>query len=235
MYLDSRLTESSQELFQFGYFPGINNLKVLIDLIGDDELKKSDLFYTKTIEDSLFPRVINVMYFEHHPVIMPFRDLYGNIVAIVGRSLLNESEMIEKKIPKYKNTKNNSFFKKGKCLFGFFENKQSIIDQDIVYVVEGQMDVIKAMEKGFPNIVALGTNNMTSYQFSIISRYTDNIILLLDNDEAGEKGRKSAISRFGKLANIQNFYIPDRYKDIDEYITKENIKNYEDMSFLVKV
>ena len=78
------------------------------------------------------------------------------------------------------------------------------------------------MEKGFKNIIALGTANMNSYQFSLINRYTDNIFLLLDNDMAGEKGRKSAMSQFGKLANIQNFYIPEPYKDIDEYFTKSN-------------
>jgi len=233
-YLDSRLNAESQELFQFGYFPGISNLKVLTDLIGEEALREGDLFYTKTIEDSLFPRTISFLYFEDYPLVMPFRDVYGNAVAMVGRTLLDDVERSIKKIPKYKNTKNNQYFKKGQCLFGLFENKQQIIEQNLVYVVEGQMDVIKAMEKGFRNIVALGTSNMTSYQFSVISRYTDNIILLLDNDEAGEKGRKSAINRFGKLANIQNFYIPERFKDIDEYIAKDNIGSYEDMSFLVR-
>lgn len=233
-YLDSRLNSKSQANFQFGYFPGINNFKVLTDLVDESELHKLELFYTKNIEDSLFPRIINVLYFENYPVVMPFRDLYGNVVAMVGRTLLDEEERKKKDIPKYKNTKNNHMFKKGQCLFGLYESKQSIIDQNMIYVVEGQMDAIKAMEIGLTNIVALGTSNMTSYQFSVISRYTDNIILLLDNDEAGEKGRKSVISKFGKLANIQNFYIPERYKDIDEYITKENLGGYEDMSFLIK-
>jgi len=56
----------------------------------------------------------------------------------------------------------------------------------------------------------------------------------LDNDEAGQKGRKQIISKFGQLANIRNFYIPDEYKDIDEYITKGRISDYAEMSFLVK-
>lgn len=233
-YLDSRLSPESQELFQFGYFPGISNLKVLTDLIGEDSLREADLYYTKTIEDSLFPRTISFPYFEDYPLVMPFKDVYGNNVAMVGRTLLDDAERSLRKIPKYKNTKNNQNFRKGQCLFGFFESKQSIIEQNLVYVVEGQMDVIKAMEKGFTNIVALGTNNMTSYQFSVISRYTDNIILLLDNDDGGAKGRKNIVNKFGKLANIQDFYIPERFKDIDEYITKENIGSYEDMSFLVR-
>jgi DNA primase len=58
--------------------------------------------------------------------------------------------------------------------------------------------------------------------------------MLLDNDEAGETGRKNALNKFGHLANIRNFYIQDGYKDIDEYITKEKIGSYEEMSFVVK-
>jgi DNA primase len=72
------------------------------------------------------------------------------------------------------------------------------------------------------------------YQFSVISRYSNNIFLLLDNDEAGEKGRKLIISKFGEKANIRNFYVPDEYKDIDEYITKAQISDYAELSFVVK-
>jgi DNA primase len=233
-YLDSRLNEKSQERFQFGYFPDTNNIQVLNDLVGKEHLKTAEMYYSKIIEDSLFPRIIDVLYFENHPLIMPFRNAYGEIVALVGRSLLDDRERASKKIDKYKYTKNTANFRKGHYLFGLFENKQSIVDQNLVYVVEGQLDVVKAMEIGFTNIIALGTCHMNSYQFSVISRYTDNIILLLDNDDGGEKGRKSAVSRFGSLANIQNFYIPDGYKDIDEYITKTNIGSYEEVSFIVK-
>jgi DNA primase catalytic core len=227
-YLDSRINMESQELFQFGYFPGPQHISVLKDLVGEDLLLKEKLFYTREIEDSLYPRKIDVLHFEHHPLIMPFRDTYGNVVALVGRSFLDEDERKKLKIDKYKNTRD---FKKGNFLFGLYENKQSIIEQNCVYVVEGQFDVIKAVEKGFKNIVALGTSNMSIYQFSLISRYTDNIFLLLDNDEAGQKGRKLAINKFGKLANIQNFYISENYKDIDEYLTKTGD---EFMSFVVR-
>lgn len=229
-YLDSRLSQDSQELFQFGYFPNTNNIQVLTDLVGEDTLLDQELVYYKHIEDSLFPRRFKVCYFENHPLVMPYRDPYGNIAGLVCRTLLPESEFKQRKISKYKNTK----FEKGYCVFGLYENKRHIIDQNSVYVVEGQFDAIKAMEIGFRNIIAIGNNNMTSYQFSVISRYTNNIFLLLDNDEAGEKGRKRAVDKFGQLANIRNFYIPEGFKDIDEYITKEQLGKYADLSFVVK-
>jgi DNA primase len=226
-YLDSRLSRKSQELFQFGYFPDPSNLQVLLDMVGEDILQKTKLLYSKDIEDSLCFRKVNVSFFEHHPLIMPFKDSYGKVVALVGRTLLSEDDMKSHKTSKYKNT----VFKKRNHLFGLFENKQHILDQNAVYIVEGQFDVIKAVERGFKNIVALGSNNMSSYQFSVISRYTDNIFLLLDNDEGGKKGRKLIIDKFGKFANIQNFYLPKHYKDIDEYFSKSGD---ESVSFSVE-
>lgn len=226
-YLNTRLKFETQEMFQFGYFPSINEMHVLTDLVGKDSLLNYKLIWNKNIEDSLYPRVINFSHFDHMPLIMPFNDNYGKIAGLVGRTLLSSEEMKKYNVPKYKNTKP---FKKGNYLFGLWHNKQEIINQNSVYIVEGQFDVMKAVEKGINNIVAIGNSTMTNYQFSVISRYTNNIILLLDNDEAGDKGRKSASNQFGKYCNIHNFYLPSDYKDIDEYFTS----NDEFPSFIVK-
>jgi DNA primase catalytic core len=223
-YLDKRLNKNSQELFQFGYFPTIDNIQVLISLVGEDLLRDNSLFYSREVEDSLYPRKVNFSFFENHPLIMPYKDAYGNVVGIVGRSLLSDKE---RKFSKYKNTD----FSKTKHLFGLYENKKSVIENDSVFVVEGQFDTIKAVEKGFTNIVSLGGAGMSDYQFFIISRYTNNIFLLLDNDEAGEKGRKRIIDKFGKYANIHNFYLPEPYKDIDEYLMENS---YDSISFVIK-
>lgn len=221
-YLNSRLNHNSQDLFQFGYFPDINNIQALISIIGKDILFSKSLLYSKDIQDSQFPRTAIFSFFENYPLIMPYKDAYGKIIGIVGRSLSND-----KKIPKYKNTS----FKKSKHLFGLFENKTNIVNDGLVYIAEGQFDVIKSKESGMQNIVSLGSSNMSAYQFSVITRYTNNICLLLDNDEAGEKGRKRILDKFGKYANVHNFYIPEPYKDIDEYFSSNN---YKDLSFVMK-
>lgn len=227
LYLDSRLNNQSQEKFQFGYYPKLNNLKALTSLIGEETLEGLKLFYSKSIEDSLYPRKIDFSYFENYPLIMPFKDPYGKSVGLIGRSLLSDSERKEKNISKYKNT----VFDKGNYVFGLYENKQFIFNANLVYVVEGQFDLIKASEKGLTNIIALGNSNMTAYQFSVICRYTNNIILLLDNDEAGEKGRKRIMDKFGNYANIQNFFLPSGYKDIDQFLS---IHEIEDLVFNIK-
>jgi DNA primase len=229
-YLDSRLSPESQEKWKFGYFPNIRNLSVLTDLIDEKTLLEMDLLSSSKIEDTLASRRIIRDFFEDHPLVMPFYDPYGKVVALVGRSLLDDAARKLGNVVKYKNTS----FKKGNYLFGLYENKQAILDMGCVYIVEGQFDVIKATEKGFKNIVALGSSGMSAYQFSVISRYSNNIYLLLDNDEAGQKGRKQIISKFGQLANICNFYLPDEYKDIDECITKGKFSSFVEIPFVVR-
>lgn len=223
-YLDNRISSNMQELFQFGYFPNINNIDALISLVGEDCLIELGLLSNREINDSLFPRKIKLSFFEDHPLIMPYKDAYGNIVGIVGRSLLSDQE---RKVSKYKNTN----FSKSKHLFGLYENKKSILENNCVFIVEGQFDTIKAVESNFKNIVCLGSAGMSDYQFSLICRYTNDICLLLDSDEAGEKGRKRIIDKFGKFANIHNFYLPEPYKDIDEFLSNNT---YESLSFTIK-
>jgi len=222
-YLDLRLSLDSQNKWEFGYFPNKQNISALTSLVGEDDLSKLELLSSNNIEDIAGPRRKIYNYFEDHPLIMPQRDAYGKVIALIGRTVSNNPF-------KYKNTK----FKKGNHLFGLYENKKSILEQGCVYLVEGQFDVIKAVEIGFTNIVAMGSNNLSIYQLSLISRYCNNIFLLLDNDEAGQKGRARIVSKFGQLANIRNFYVPDPYKDIDEYITSEKISDYAELSFVVK-
>lgn len=213
-YLDSRLSEESQAKFSLGYFPPISNLDILTSIIDNKFLLQNKLIFQKNIEDSLSPRSLHFGYFDNHPLIIPCKDVYGNTVGLIGRCILSESERQTLSIDKYKNT----FFPKSNHLFGLFESKESILKKGFAYVVEGQIDVIKAHEKGITNIVAIGSANMSSKQFSLLSRYTENVSLLLDNDPAGEIGRKNIISKFGKYANINNVYIPKNFKDIDEYL-----------------
>lgn len=229
-YLDSRLSKTSQDVFQFGYFPNTQNLSILTSLVGEQTLIDNKLLYIKEIEDCSGPRIINFNSFEEYPLVMPFKDPYGKVVAIVGRTLLSEEDRKSKNIAKYKNT----VFHKGNYLYGLYEHKKDILSQDHVYVVEGQIDVIKSSEIGMRNIVALGSSNMSYYQLCLILRYTKTIFLLLDNDESGQKGRKTIFTKFSKYANIVNAYVPDPYKDIDEYISTTKITNRNDVSLNIE-
>lgn len=229
-YLSLRLNNSSIQDFDFGYFPNNKDLSLITSNLGLEVLKENKLLYQKIVEDAQGICYYNFLYFDNYPLIIPFKDQYGKIIALVGRNLLPEEERRNLKISKYKNT----VFTKGNYLFGLFEAKQSIIEKNVVYIVEGQFDVIKLREIGLTNVVALGNSNMTLYQFSLICRYANKIIILLDNDEAGYKGRKMIESKFGHLANIENLYVPDPFKDIDEYIKADNINSLNNLNLIIK-
>lgn len=226
-YLSNRLTSDSIDKYSFGYFPDQGNINSLLAHVSEQSLLDMKLLFPRMVEDSICPRKVYFSYFANYPLIMPYRDHYGNIIALVGRTLMSDNDREKLKIAKYKNT----VFKKGNYLFGLYEAKQSIIDNDSVYIVEGQFDVIKARENNITNIVAVGGSNISSYQISLIARYTKNVYLLFDNDDAGRKGREIAKEKFGKFIDFMNLYIPPPYKDIDEYLKN---KESDKVEFLIQ-
>lgn len=224
-YLKDRVPEASQKEFQMGYFPGNHNLSLLKNFIKEEDLLKSGLFYYRITDgDKTLCSTL-----ENHNLIMPYKDVYGKIIALVGRTVLPEKEWKELGIPKYKNTQ----FKKGNHLFGLWRAKESIIKKNCVFVVEGQFDCISAISNGIENCVCLGSGSMTFIQFALLSRYTDNIIMLLDNDPAGIAGMNAAMSSFGSKANIRKACVPEGYKDIDQFLQSEGNSAKEFLSFLM--
>lgn len=217
-YLNGRISQNTQNLFGFGYFPNVNQISSLTSNINETILIEDRLMYRRDITDAQSARSLPILFFENHPIIIPYRNLYGKTIALVGRSLLNDKEREAAGISKYKNT----VFKKSQHLFGLYEAKSSIMKAGFVYVVEGQFDVIKAFEKDIKNIVAVGNSNLSGYQMSLLCRYTQNIVLLFDNDEAGQIGSGRAIDKFSKYANIVTRVLPTGYKDIDDYLSENS-------------
>lgn len=220
-YLDSRISCQTQKEYDFGFFPSIKNIDLIKSDFSLDSLNDLGLSYTTNYSATSNPVTSIHLFFENHPLVMPYRNQYNEIIGIVGRTLLSNEQMKQKNIAKYKNT----IFKKGNYLFNLNKAKQSILDDDCVIVVEGQFDCIKAYECGIKNVVALGCAAMTMYQFSLLLRYSKNIFLLLDNDEAGLRGGNQIIAKFGKHAKINKILLPNIYKDLDEYLSNGEDKN----------
>lgn len=212
-YIDERFNRSIQDKFRIGYFPDQANLSILTGCIDQKTLDRTELLYEDRYQTDTGSRIL-VSPMQDHNLIIPYLDVYGSIIALVGRSLLSDEQRAETRISKYKNTA----FKKSQHLFGLNLTKYDIIKHGFVYLVEGQFDAIRAHASGITNTVALGTSNMSMEQLILILRYTNNIKILLDNDEAGVSGRNRIVEKFGKYANISNVYIPDGYKDLDELL-----------------
>lgn len=120
-------------------------------------------------------------------VMTPIIDVRGNVIAFGGR-VLDDSK------PKYVNTAETLVYKKTNELFALNLAKDNCADSLIL--CEGYMDVIAMHQAGFTNAVAGCGTALTSEQVRLISRYTSEVILAYDADEAGQKALNKAIELF---------------------------------------
>lgn len=151
----------------------------------------------------------------------PLINIRGNVIGFSGRATKED----EKTKGKYVNTADTPVYKKSSNLFGINFAKNHCSEQ--IILVEGNMDVISLHQAGFQNVVApLGTS-FTSEQANLLSRYTKEIVLMLDADAAGQKALMRAT---GILENtgleVRVVVIPDG-KDPDEFIKKSGPERFK--------
>lgn len=216
-YLNKRISKNAIDSFDFGYFPPDEHLDLLFSFIDREKLKELFLIKDNIINYS----VKSNGHFSNHNLVFPFRDSYGNVVSIIGRTLLDEDTRKELKIQKYTYTFGT---RKNLYVYGLDIAKEYILAKDFVVIVEGQFDLISLHEHGILNSVALGWADMSILQLSQIARYTKNIIVLLDNDDAGQKGAAKINAKYGSLFNLKLLNTPSG-KDIDEFLKRE--KDFE--------
>lgn len=117
----------------------------------------------------------------HGRVIFPFMSLSGKPVAFGGRIL----QRVDHAFKKYVNSPESPIYHKSNMLYGIFQAKREISKQDKCYIVEGNVDVISMSQAGFENVVASAGTALTTNQIHIIQRFTKNVTLMFDGDEAG--------------------------------------------------
>jgi len=148
-------------------------------------------------------------------VIFPIHNLTGRTVGFSARILGNNKE-----IAKYLNTADTEVFNKSKILFGLHLAKKTIVKEDAVYLVEGQMDVISMFEVDLENTVASSGTSLTEDQIRQIKKFTSNIVLLYDGDAAGIKAANRAIDMIlAEGMNVKAVLFPNA-EDPDSYSKK---------------
>ena len=115
-------------------------------------------------------------------VIFPIHSLSGNVIGFGGRTLKSD-----KNIAKYLNSPESDIYHKSKVLYGLFQAKKSIVSADRCFLVEGYTDVISLHQAGIENVVASSGTALTTEQIRLIKRFTPNVTILYDGDEAGIK------------------------------------------------
>ncbi len=153
-------------------------------------------------------------------VMFPIINIRGKVVAFSGRAMPGE----DKQGGKYVNTSDTPVYKKSENLFGINFAKRDCAER--IILVEGNMDVISLHQAGFTNTVAALGTAFTPEQAKLITKYTNEIVLMLDADVAGQK----AMRRAGEVLkstglNVRVVIVPDG-KDPDEYIKKNGAARF---------
>lgn len=159
-------------------------------------------------------------------VIFPIHNLSGRVLGFGGRTLLTD-----KSIPKYVNSPESEVYNKSQVLYGINLAKAGIISNDNCYLVEGYTDVISLHQAGIENVVSSSGTSLTTEQIRLISRYTKNVTILYDGDEAGikasfrgidmilEQGLNVKIVLFPEGEDPDSFARKHRTAEVQEFIT----------------
>lgn len=139
------------------------------------------------------------------------KDQRGNVIGFAGRTLDQKTTEA-----KYINTPETPVYIKGNVLYGLDVTKEAIKKEDKAVIVEGEFDLISSFQAGVANVVAIKGSALTEGQVNLLKRYTQNVILALDMDSAGEAASHRGIEVADKAGlNIKVVELPQG-KDPDE-------------------
>lgn len=139
-------------------------------------------------------------------LMFPIRDTAGRVVAFTGRTLAADEQAGHHTnsatggsvgvVAKYLNSPETELFYKSEVLFGMDRAKDAIRVRRFAMLVEGQLDVLLSHQAGFTNAIALSGTALSEKHLSLMKRYSENLMLVLDADPAGLK----ATARSAELA-----------------------------------
>lgn len=157
-------------------------------------------------------------------VMFPIHNISGKVIGFGGRILTSD-----KKLAKYINSPQTDIYDKSKTLYGLFQAKKTIIQNDNCFLVEGYTDVISMHQSGIENVVASSGTSLTVEQIKLIHRFTKNITILYDGDVAGIKASFRGIDLILEEGmNVRVLLFPDG-DDPDSYskkVTNEEFKDF---------
>ncbi|MVN77206.1 DNA primase [Hymenobacter sp. HMF4947] len=156
-------------------------------------------------------------------VMFPIHNVSGRVVGFGARTLKRDDKMA-----KYLNSPESEIYHKSDVLYGLFQARQPIRNQELCYLVEGYLDVLSLHQGGIKNVVASSGTSLTEGQIRLIKRYSDNVTVLYDGDAAGIKASLRGIDLLleGGL-NVRVVLFPDG-EDPDSYIRKVGDQRFTD-------
>ena len=148
-------------------------------------------------------------------VMFPIHNLSGRVIAFGGRTLRND-----KKTAKYINSPETDVYHKSNIVYGIYQAKSEIIKKDNCFVVEGYTDVVSLHQAGIHNVVASSGTSLTIEQIRLVKRYTNNLTIMYDGDDAGIKASFRGIDLvLEEGMNVRTVLFPDG-EDPDSFSKK---------------
>ena len=156
-------------------------------------------------------------------VIFPWFSVSGKVNAFGGRLLDSRTKGVQQK---YVNSTESDIFHKERELYGLYQAKREIAKQDHVYMVEGYTDVIAMHQCGICNVVANSGTALSVHQIKALRRFTPNITLLYDGDEAGiHAAMRGTDMLLGEGMNVKVLLLPDG-DDPDSFARKHSAEEF---------
>ena len=216
-YLASRgLSRDDADRFGIGYAPrDATAMRSALAALGFDDERQLAAGVLMTREDRPEPRPRF-----RNRLMFPIFDVSGHPVGFGGR-ILGEGE------PKYLNSADSEVFSKRKLLYGLNWAKQAIRKAERLVIVEGYFDAIRLMLAGINEVVAAMGTALTEQQAALIRKYTKNVFLLYDSDQAGLKATfRSGDALLSSGASVRVITLPDG-EDPDTFVAKSGVEGFE--------
>ena len=185
----------------------------------DEFLVKTGLCYAPS--SSLPPRLIDRF---AGRAIFPWLNVSGKVVAFGGRKLDAATKGVQQK---YVNSPDSEIYHKERELYGIYQAKKAIVKEDCVYMVEGYTDVIAMHQCGLENVVANSGTALSVHQVKLLHRFTQNIVLLYDGDEAGiHAAIRGTDMLLQEGMNVKVLLLPDG-DDPDSFARKHTAQDFK--------
>lgn len=159
-------------------------------------------------------------------VMFPWIGVSGKVVGFGGRLLDARTKGVNQK---YVNSPDSEIYHKDRELYGIYQAKKAIAKDDRVYMVEGYTDVISMHQCGIENVVANSGTALSIYQIRLLHRFTNNIVLLYDGDQAGvHAALRGTDMLLEEEMNVKVLFLPDG-NDPDSFArnhTAEQFRQY---------
>lgn len=154
---------------------------------------------------------------------IPIVDLYKKVLGFGGRKMVDDDS------PKYINSPETPIYQKRQILFGLYQSREAIKQQDQAIFVEGYTDLISLFQSGVCNVVATSGTALTAAQARLIKRFTENVILLYDADTSGSLAAMRGADIFlDEGLEVKIVTLPVGH-DPDSFVRERGVDNFKFM------